>query len=90
MGTAKTRAHLFHCFGCEHDGAIVPNTNAVLDTNSDATELFRPPLIIRNIYASGRVILVEFSADRGETTYGSTVIHCPALRFCPREYPEQS
>lgn len=46
------KTYIFDGILCQHKRLLLPNANAILDSNAHAPKMLRPPLIVRNIYAT--------------------------------------
>ena len=91
------RTYLLDGFRRECNRIFISNTHAVFDSYADSPEPFRPPALLRNVYASAKegrrnnnCQLPDACSGRVLYAYGSTVTHWPALREWLLEYPGQS
>ena len=77
------KIYLFNSLGGQHNRALVSHAYTILNADSDSAESFGPPVAVGDVDPAEDCQHVRNLRRRGEVrvTYGSTVMHCPALRL---------
>jgi hypothetical protein len=66
---------LFYCLCCKYNWVVISNTDAILDTNANASEVRGPPVVVGNINSTGREVSMGFEAGGNNYSrlYGDTL-----------------